>query len=283
MLSLVLKRCMPHRCAHYFSLHISQALQDRPGRTLPLLVASCCVSRKVTNKCREHLATCGFHMLSTPRAPARPKHRLRQLILHLTKIGRTKQGKSVCRELECASGCGLTVVASLCSMLQELNSSSVTLLCPSQAPVDQSLGDANAGLATVPSEDAGALVDADASPCQEDNAACCTAEVFEASPRAVATDTVLQFLPSSIDYTGELRKPSPHCTCDSCEHSHVLDAFLQDQGTSMTPVLAERAVADATVPLRTSPSTHSAAVQATMDFAGEIPDGLPKDLLPALF
>ncbi|CAE7415419.1 unnamed protein product, partial [Symbiodinium natans] len=99
---------------------------------------------------------------------------------------------------------------------QELNSSSVTLLCPSQAPVDQSLGDANAGLATVPSEDAGALVDADASPCQ-------------------------------------------------------------DQGTSMTPVLAERAVADATVPLRTSPSTHSAAVQATMDFAGEIPDGLPKE------
>jgi len=86
---------------------------------------------------------------------------------------------------------------------QELNSSSITLLCPSQATANQSLGDASACMATVPS-DAGTLVDASPSPCQ-------------------------------------------------------------DQGTSMTPILAERAVVTlSSMP----PSTTSAAVQAT-DFVDE--------------
>eukprot|EP00439_Symbiodinium_sp_Y106_P058178 s3708_g8.t1 len=88
-------------------------------------------------------------------------------------------------------------------VLEELNSSSITLLCPSQATANQSLGDASACMATVPS-DAGTLVDASPSPCQ-------------------------------------------------------------DEGTSMTPILAERAVVTlSSMP----PSTTSAAVQAT-DFVDE--------------
>ncbi|CAE7215099.1 unnamed protein product, partial [Symbiodinium microadriaticum] len=103
--------------------------------------------------------------------------------------------------------------------------------------------DASACTATVPS-DAGTLVDASPSPCQDEAGA--MLHFGTASAGTYRSDWSAS---TAIGKTAARREKNE-----------------QDQGTSMTPILAERAVAS---PLSMPPpSTSSAAVQAT-DFVGE--------------